>query len=99
MRPITPYGDINPYVVKTANSQVSDYKPWLSLMGTLAIIREYPHLKKHAGFRPNQFQNIPFYDLLINHQTIWNVLQMRQHVCQQGSDMARLPTLVLNWAN
>ena len=32
-------GGINPYKDKKANYQVSDYKAWLSLMGTLAIIR------------------------------------------------------------
>ena len=33
------YVGINPYGDKKANCQVSDYKAWLSLMGTLVIIR------------------------------------------------------------
>ena len=54
-----PFGGINPYRDKKPNCQVSDYKAWLSLMGTLVIIR-MPRIWKHADFRPNQFQNIPF---------------------------------------
>ena len=50
---------INPNGDKKANCQVSDYKAWLSLKGTLVIIR-MPRIWKHADFRPNQFQNIPF---------------------------------------
>ena len=36
-----------------------DSEAWLSLMGTLVIIR-MPRIWKHADFRPNQFQNIAF---------------------------------------
>ena len=37
--PINPYGDINPYEDKKANCRVSVYKGFLSLMGTIVIIR------------------------------------------------------------
>ena len=56
-RQTTPYGSINPYGDKKANCQMSNFKAWLSLMGTLVIIR-MPRIWKYADLRPNQFQNI-----------------------------------------
>ena len=54
----------------------SNSEAWLFLMGTLVITR-LPRIWKHADFRPNQYQNIPF---TYKQSNTMIGLQMRQHV-------------------